>query len=51
MPQARKLNWGDQYAIIGALIGVGVGILFQQEVAFTVLGYGVGLLAGYLFRK
>ena len=51
MPQQRKINWSNQYAIIGAVIGIGAGILFGEVAAFAVLGYGLGLLFGYLHRK
>lgn len=51
MPPTRKINWSDQYAIIGAVIGIGVGILFGDVAAFAVLGYGLGLLFGYLHRR
>lgn len=47
----RKLNWGNQYAIIGGVLGVGTGLLFGDVAAFAVIGYGVGLLFGYLHRK
>ena len=51
MTPPRKLNWGSQYAIIGAVIGAGVGLLFGEVAAFVVLGYGLGLLFSYLSRK
>lgn len=46
----RKLNWSNQYAIIGAVLGVGTGLLFGNVAAFAILGYGLGMLFGYLQR-
>jgi hypothetical protein len=51
MPQQRKINWSNQYALIGAVIGIGIGIMFAEIAAFAVLGYGLGLLFGYIHRK
>lgn len=47
----RKLNWSNQYAVIGSVLGVGTGILFGEVAAFAIIGYGLGLLFGYLHRK
>lgn len=40
-----------QYIAAGAIIGVGLGFLFDNMTAFSILGVGVGFLAGIILKK
>lgn len=40
-----------QYIAAGAIIGVGLGFLFDNMTAFSILGVGVGFLASVVLKK
>ena len=43
-------KYRGQYVMIGAVIGVGVGMLIGNIPAYAVLGVGLGFLAGMIFK-